>query len=597
MIEGDQSATGAKRMRMKFFDLPLRFQIIIPFSVLIIALAGVAVGFGLPLANKAGSENTDLKLDNARSLFLLALDREAGELNRSAVSLAQEPELGAALSDGDREALSERLEAAPLASFDALQVTDADGITLAAVGGHDPLPAEPLARLGRADAGSEDAAIVSTPLGHMLTVVSPIGSSDSPQGFVAGGRLLSRLLPALKSTVDAELAVYLDGQLAASSFAGQHSELQGLVSLTLNTTPASRPIKKGSVVDGHSYAAVYDRLPLAGDTEATFAVFVSRSDLWSSDALVAGGLAAALVIPLLLLVLGFAIARAIASRLERVVTAIERIGGGDLGQRVDLGSGDEVGRLAKVVNGMATRLQETEASNAEFLAMASHEMRTPLALMHNATELLLDEPPRDDETSRRELLQIVAGNIERMSRRVSDLLDLARMEAGHVTLHKGRLDLAPLAAEVAESVRPMLDTKEQRLWLDLPSGLPPVNADPDRIQQVLLNLLTNASRHTPPGTHIAVRAARQGEMVTVEVRDSGPGILPERLRQLMNGKRRPSGKNGTGLGLLIARRLVTLHGGRLWAQSERGKGSQFAFALPCNGVGEEVTNREDTGGR
>ncbi len=574
-------------MRMKFFDLPLRFQIIIPFSVLIIALAVVAVGFGLPLANKAESENADLKLDNARSLFLLLLDRETGELNRSAASLAQEAELGAALSDGDREALSERLEAAPPAPFDALQVTDAEGATLAAAGGHAPLPSEALARLGRADAESEDGAIVSTPLGHMLTVVSPIGPRDSPQGFVAGGRLLSRLLPALKSTVDAELALYLDGELAASTFVGQHSELQDLVSLPLNTATAGGPVKKGSVVDGHSYAAVYDRLPLGGDAETAFAVFVSRSELWSTDALVAGGLAAALVIPLLLLVLGFAIARAIASRLERVVTAIERIGRGDLQQRVDLGSADEVGRLAKVVNGMATRLQETEASKAEFLAMASHEMRTPLALMHNATELLLDQPPHDDETSRRELLQIIAGNIDRMNRRVGDLLDLARMEAGHVTLHKGRLDLAVLAAEVAESVRPMLAAKEQGLSLDLPSGLPPVSADPDRIQQVLLNLLTNASRHTPPSTRIAVRAAGQGEAVTVEVQDTGPGIPQERLEQLTDGKRRPSGKGGTGLGLLIARRLVALHDGRLWAESEPGKGSLFAFTLPCSGVGEE----------
>jgi len=596
MIGGSQSRTQANDMRTKFFDLPLRFQIIIPFSALIIAFAVVAVGFGLPLANKSASENVDLKLDNARSLFLLLLDHETSELNRSAALLAQEAELGAALAAGDRKGLSERLEAAPPGSFDVLQVIDVEGATLAAAEGHAPLPAEALARLGRADVGSEGGAIVSTPLGHMLAVVSPIGSRDSPQGFVAAGRLLSRLLPILKSTIDAELALYLDGQLAASTFGGQHSELQDLASLPLETATASGPVKKGSVVDGHPYAAVYDRLPLGDGAEVAFAVFVSRSELWPTDALVAGGLAAALVIPLILLVLGFAIARAIASRLERVVAAIERIGRGDFQQRVDLDSADEVGRLAKVVNGMAARLQETEASKAEFLAMASHEMRTPLALMHNATELLLDQVPHDDETARQELLQIVAGNINRMNRRVADLLDLARMEAGHVALQKGPLDLAALAAEVAESVRPMLAAKEQTLSLGLPAGLPPVSADPDRIQQVLLNLLTNASRHTPPNTDIAVRAIRQGETVTVEVQDTGPGIPQERLEQLMNGKRRPFGRDGTGLGLLIAQRLVALHGGRLLAQSELGKGSLFAFALPCSADGEEVTSREDTGG-
>jgi signal transduction histidine kinase len=336
------------------------------------------------------------------------------------------------------------------------------------------------------------------------------------------------------------------------------------------------------VVDGNSYAAVYDRLPLADGAQATFAVFVSRSDVWPTGALVAGGLAAALVIPLVLLVVGFAIARAIASRLERVVTPIERIGRGDFQQRVDLDSADEVGRLAKVVNGMAVRLQETEASKAEFLAMASHEMRTPLALMHSATELLLDQPANEDETSRQELLQIVAGNIDRMNRRVGDLLDLARMEAGHVALQREPIDLAAVAAEVAESVRPMLAGKEQDLSLALPSDLPPVSADPDRIQQVLLNLLTNASRHSPPHTGVAVKAGHEGDAVTVEVHDTGPGITEERLVKLMSGMRRPLGKNGTGLGLLIARRLVALHGGRLWARSELGKGSLFAFALPCS---------------
>jgi signal transduction histidine kinase len=567
-------------MRTKFFDLPLRFQIIIPFSVLIIALAVVAVGFGLPLANKSASENVDLKLDNARSFFLLLLDHETGELNRSTALLAEREELAAALAAGDTDALSEMLKIAPWESLDALQVTDVEGTTLIGAGGHAPLPAEAVVRLGRAGAGDGGGAIVSSRVGHMLVVVSPIESRGSPQGFVAAGRLLTRLLPDLRSTVDVELAIYQHGRLIASTLAGQHSELQGLVSLPLQTAAAGGPAKNGSVVDGRAYAASYDRLPLADDAETVFAVFVPRSKVWPTDSLVAGGLAAALVIPLVLLVLGFAIAKAIASRLERVVTAIERIGGGDFRQRVDLDSTDEVGRLAKVVNGMAARLRESETSKAEFLAMASHEMRTPLALMHNATELLIDEAPQNGETPRRELLQIIAGNIDRMNHRVRDLLDLARMEAGHVDLQKGSIDLATVVAEVADSVRPMLAAKKQSLSLDLPSGLPAVTADPDRIQQVLLNLLTNASRHTPPDTHITVRTARQEETVAVEVEDAGPGIPKERLERLLDGTRRPFTGDGGGLGLLIAQRLVALHGGRLWAQSEAGKVSLFAFALP-----------------
>ncbi len=594
-------------MRTRFFDLPLRFQIMIPFSVLIVALAVVAVGFGLPLARKAASENVDLKLNNARSLFLLLLDHEASDLQRSAGLLAQKPELAVALAADDRQRLSEVLTEAELGSLDALQVTDAEGATLVGAGGHAPLSPEALARWGLLGSQEQGRAVVPSPAGHMLVVTSPIGTSPgSPEGFVAAGRLLSRLLPALSSAVAAELAIYQDGQLAASTFTGRHGQASELASPPPELPLVSGPVKKGSVVDGRPYATAYERLPLGGDAATVFAVFVPKSQVWPTEMLVAAGVAAALVIPLLLLVLGFAIARAIASRLERVVAVIERVGAGDFHQRVELDSadvvltgldrGDEVGRLAQVVNRMAARLQEAETSKAEFLAMASHELRTPLALIHNATELLLDEAVGEGAGTRRELLEIIDGNIGRMNRRVRDLLDLARLEAGHLSLHREPIDLASLVADVAESVRPMLASKEQAFSLALPPNLPPVNADPDRIQQVLLNLLTNASRHTPPRTHITVRALQDGEAVTIEVEDDGPGISPAQMERLLNGRRRPFAKNGGGLGLLIAQRLVALHGGRLWVQSEPGRGSLFAFALPCSAPGEKVKGHEDSTG-
>jgi two-component system sensor histidine kinase KdpD len=119
------------------------------------------------------------------------------------------------------------------------------------------------------------------------------------------------------------------------------------------------------------------------------------------------------------------------------------------------------------------------------------------------------------------------------------------------------------------------------------------SADPDRIQQVLLNLLTNASRHTPPGTRISVRAADDGDTVKVEVEDNGPGIPQEQLEQLLNGKRRPPTKDAGGLGLLIAQRLVALHSGRLWATSGPSGGSVFAFALPHSSERKEVIDHED----
>jgi signal transduction histidine kinase len=568
-------------MRTRFFDLPLRFQIIIPLSLFIVAMTGLAVGIGLPLAGRAASENVDLKLDNSRSLFLLLLDHEATEVQRPLVSLAQKPELAAALAADDRRGLSEILVGTEPSSTDALQVTSVKGETLAAAGGHAPLQADVLDRVGLLGTDDRDWTIAPSLVGHMLVVTTRIGPEESPLGFVVAGRQLSRLLPALSSGVGADLAIYQDDQLAASTLVSNQGQHSSLAALLPEVAAASEPIKKGSVVDGRPYAAIYDRLPVGDDAEILFAVLLPKSQVWTTERLMAAGVAAAVVIPLVLLVLGFTIARAIASRLERVVGAIEGIGGGDLEQRVDLDSADEVGRLAQVVNRMGTRLQEAEASKAEFLAMVSHELRTPLALMHNATELLLDGAGQQGELSEQELLQIVAGNIDRVNRRVGDLLDLARVEAGHLSLRKGPLELEWLLVDATEGVQPMLAAKEQSLSLDLPPGLPEVSGDPDRIQQVLLNLLTNASRHTPPGTHITVRAMHNADAVAVEVEDDGPGMPEADVESLLNGRQRPFARGSTGLGLRISQRLVALHGGRLWAKSEPGRGSLFAFSLPC----------------
>jgi signal transduction histidine kinase len=143
-------------------------------------------------------------------------------------------------------------------------------------------------------------------------------------------------------------------------------------------------------------------------------VFLPRPAGWSADRFVAVGSAAVLATALVLLALGFVIAQRIAARVERVVAAIEKIGDGDLSQEVNVDSSDEVGRLGQVVNAMATQLRQMERAKAQFLAMASHELRTPLALMKSSTELLLENSAKPANGSRRELLQIVADNIDRM---------------------------------------------------------------------------------------------------------------------------------------------------------------------------------------
>ena len=331
---------------------------------------------------------------------------------------------------------------------------------------------------------------------------------------------------------------------------------------------------------GEAYSVVYERPTLSGEPMAIMGVFLPKSEGWSTERLVAVGGAAVLVAALVLLALGFFIAQRIAARVERAVVAIEKIGDGDLSQQVNVDSADEVGRLGQVVNAMAAQLRQVERAKAQFLAMASHELRTPLALIRSSTDLLLENGAKP-ANGQRELLQIVADNTDRMHRRVSDLLDLARIEAGDFRLQPHPTDIRRLVKEVAESARPLIAANEQTLDVKLPPRLSLLQMDPDRIQQVLLNLLSNASRHTPPHSHIVVRAADKRGAVQVDVSDNGPGIPRERLIQLFDPTVRPIGQNGgAGLGLLIAQRLVRLHGGEIWAESRPGQGSQFAFTIP-----------------
>jgi signal transduction histidine kinase len=566
-------------MKARFFDLPLRFQIAIPFSILIMAVVVLAFGFGLPLAQKSAEEDQDLKLENARSLIQLSLANQQDHLHSTAAILAEDPEVALALQSGDTRGLSSLLSTFPSQmAADAVEVYDQHGALFYDFGDLGPVDAATWTSL-RQTASTRGAAtaLAVTGAGPMMLAVRP-----AEGGFVVVGSSLSSELEKLRYNSSVHFSVYRAGELVASTFPGQHSQIPPEVR-TPPTLPVSSndPVKKGVVVAGEAYSVVYERPTLSGDPMSMIGVFLPKSAGWSADGFLAVGSAAVLATALVLLALGFVIAQRIAARVERVVAAIEKIGDGDLSQELNVDSSDEVGRLGQVVNAMATQLRQMEQAKARFLAMASHELRTPLALMKSSTDLLMENGAKPVNGSRRELLEIVADNIDRMQRRVSDLLDLARMDAGDLRLQPRPTDIRRLLSEVAESARPLISSKGQTLEVRLPPRLPLLQMDPDRIQQVLINLLSNASRHTPPQSHIVVRAAQKRGAVQVDVSDDGPGVPRERLARLFDPTVRPIGRNGgAGLGLLIAQRLVRLHGGEIWAESDPGQGSQFAFTVP-----------------
>jgi signal transduction histidine kinase len=185
----------------------------------------------------------------------------------------------------------------------------------------------------------------------------------------------------------------------------------------------------------------------------------------------------------------------------------------------------------------------------------------------------------------RENLQAALTQTRTLSRLVEDLRLLALAEAGQLRLHTAPLDLAPFLRQIVDAHRARTQEREVSLVLETPPALPLVEADRDRLAQVMGNLLSNALRYAPRGGRITVRAVDEKREVIVTVTDDGPGVPPEDLPHLFErfwrgDRARRQATGGSGLGLTIARSLVEAHGGRIWAESVEGEGSTFAFALP-----------------
>jgi signal transduction histidine kinase len=252
----------------------------------------------------------------------------------------------------------------------------------------------------------------------------------------------------------------------------------------------------------------------------------------------------------------------------------------DFGRRVDYrGPQDEVGRLASTFNAMLGALQAAYQTQRRFVADASHELRTPLTSIRGNIALLQRVPPIGAE-DRTAVLDDLAAESERMSRLVADLLTLARADAGR-SLRREPVPLAPLVAGLARRLSTVYP--DRALRFDMSDRLA-VLADPDALLQVLLNLLDNALKFTPPGRLVLLTAAWSQGQVHISVRDSGPGIPPEVLPHLFERFYQADTTRtgtGTGLGLAIARTLVLAQGGTLQAESTLGIGSVFTVKLPA----------------
>ena len=228
-----------------------------------------------------------------------------------------------------------------------------------------------------------------------------------------------------------------------------------------------------------------------------------------------------------------------------------------------------------------TRMRRLEMVRRDFVSNVSHELRTPLASLKALTETLQEGALEDPPAARRFLLRM-ENEIDNLTQMVQELLELSRIESGKVPLKRVSIEPRELASQAVDRMLVQSERAGVQLRLDCPAGLPKVSADPTRMEQVIVNLIHNAIKFTPPGGEIAISAYLNLKMVVFTVQDTGVGIDPELLPRIFErfykaDRSRSSG--GTGLGLSIARHMVESHGGRIWAESKIGQGSTFYFSL------------------
>jgi two-component system, NtrC family, sensor kinase len=313
---------------------------------------------------------------------------------------------------------------------------------------------------------------------------------------------------------------------------------------------------------------------------------------------------------------GVLLARKLVRPIESIQAAAAKIGSGSLDQRIETPSNDELGALADEFNRMAARLEESYSNlerrvqertqelatalgeldeksheleavsrhKSEFLANMSHELRTPLNAILGFSQVLREQLFGDVNEKQQEYLDDILSSGNHLLALINDILDLSKVEAGQIELDMAPFSLREALARGVVMVREQATTGGVEVALAAASGVDIVSGDERRIRQVIFNLLSNAVKFTPAGGVVDVSASQVNGEVRVSVADTGPGIAPEDQERIFEEFQQSEAgieqHDGTGLGLALSKRLVELHGGRIWVDSQNGQGSTFVFALP-----------------
>lgn len=297
----------------------------------------------------------------------------------------------------------------------------------------------------------------------------------------------------------------------------------------------------------------------------------------------------AIIITIFFLIFGISISvfitRSITKPLAIMRKQTREIAKGNYKSDLKLSSPPEISELAQDFNFMCNKLKEVDKMKSDFFSYMSHELRTPLASIKEGINLLSEGIGGETNEKQNRLLTIMSEETNRLIDLVNSLLDLSKMEAGMMTYHFSYAHLYNLVNKAITEVEPLAEKKSIKIETEVSKELPLVRVDSERILQVLRNLLSNAVKFTHAHGSIKISARKSAGRVKVSISDTGIGILKENLDTIFNKFQQAANTNlspikGTGLGLAIVKHIITVHGGKIWAESDPGHGSTFTFMLP-----------------
>ena len=281
--------------------------------------------------------------------------------------------------------------------------------------------------------------------------------------------------------------------------------------------------------------------------------------------------------------------------INQLAQGAQAIGEGNLDTQIDIRRNDEIGLLATEFNTMAVKLKELDRLKDDFVSSVSHELRSPLTAISGYAELLTMKPiDKLNPEKAKKALDIIQESTTRLTLFVNDILDVAKIKAGKMELHKTDFSVRETADSIFSLFQPLFQKKNIRAALEVPADLPLIPADGEKIRQVIQNLLSNAFKFTPEEGSITLTASREEDgqpVIRVQIKDTGPGIPKEhqglifgKFQQVPGTKDSVKGPKGTGLGLAIVKGIVESHGGKVGFTSEPGQGTTFFFTLPVQGT-------------